>query len=82
MGARGTLVIPQAIRRAQATGKGDILEVLVEGDKLVLVKERLWEKFRDSTEGRTSAERVEQELDEEDRRWERRLQRPSSTRTR
>lgn len=71
-------MIPQEIRQAQNIGEGDILEIVVEEDKLVLSKDRLWEKFRDSTKRRTSPEQVEQELDEEDRRWERRL-RPSST---
>ena len=73
VGARGTLVIPKEIRQAQSIGEGDLLEIIVKEDQLVLSKDRLWEKFRDSAKGLTKPEEVERELDEDDRLWENRL---------
>ncbi|MBI4257750.1 MAG: AbrB/MazE/SpoVT family DNA-binding domain-containing protein [Thaumarchaeota archaeon] len=77
VGARGTFVIPKKIRQAQSIEEGDLLEIMVEDDKLVLSKDRLWEKFRDSAKGLTKPEEVERELDEDDRLWENRLKRLS-----
>jgi AbrB family looped-hinge helix DNA binding protein len=77
VGARGTLVIPKEIREAQGIREGDLLEIVAEDDKLVLSKDKLWERFRDSARGVTSPEEVEREFDEDDRLWEKRLKRLS-----
>lgn len=77
VGARGTLVIPKGIRQAQGIREGDLLDIVVEENKLVLSRDRLWEKFRDSAKEVTTAEEVEREFDEDDRLWENRLKRRS-----
>ena len=71
------MVIPKEIRQAQGIREGDLLEIAVEEDKLVLSRDRLWEKFRGSARGVTTPEAVERELNEDDRRWENRLRRLS-----
>ena len=39
-------------------------------DRLILSKDKLWQKFRDSAKGLTTPEEVERELDEDDQQWE------------
>lgn len=68
-------MIPKEIREAQGIREGDLLEIVVAKDQLVLSKNRLWEKFRDSAKGLTKVEEVERELDEDERLWEKRLRR-------
>ncbi len=71
------MVLPKDIRDAQSIREGDMFVITVEKDKIVLSRDKIWEKFRDSAKGVVTAEEVELELDEDDRLWEKRLRRLS-----
>ena len=55
--------------------KGDILEVSLRERAIVLVKDTKWERFHGCAEGLITAEKVEKELDEDERAWDKRLER-------
>lgn len=71
------MVLPKDIRDAQGIREGDMFVITVEKDKIVLSRDKIWEKFRASAKGVVTAEEVELELDEDDRLWEKRLRRLS-----
>jgi len=75
VGPRGTIVIPKEIREKSGIVKGDILEISLREKAIVLVKDASWEKFHGCAEGLITAEKIEKELDEDEKAWEKRLER-------
>jgi len=75
VGSRGTMVIPKAVRERSGIKEGDVLEVSVKEGAIVLLKNNTWERFHGCARGLISVEKVEKELDEDERGWEKRLER-------
>lgn len=75
VGSRGTIVIPKGVRERSGIKEGDMLEVSVKQDAIVLLKDTTWERFHGCARGLTSVEKVEKELDEDEKDWEKRLER-------
>ena len=75
VGSRGTIVIPKEIRDKSGIVKGDVLEISLREKAIVLVKDTKWEKFHGCAEGLITAEKVEKELDEDEKAWQKRLER-------
>ena len=74
VGSRGTIVIPKEIRERSGIAQGDILEVSLRRGTIVLVKDTKWQKFHGCARGLVTAEKVEKELDEDERIWDKRLE--------
>ncbi len=75
VGSRGTMVIPKAVRERTNIKEGDVLEVSVKEGAIVLLKNNTWERFQGCARGLISVEKVEKELDEDEKDWEKRLER-------
>ena len=75
VGSRGTIVIPKEIRDESNIVKGDVLDVSVKENKIVLSKDMKWQKFHGCAEGLITAEKIEKELDEDEKAWQKRLER-------
>lgn len=75
VGSRGTIVIPKEIREKSSIMKGDVLDVSVKENKIVLSKDTKWEKLHGCAEGLITAEKIEKELDEDEKAWQKRLER-------
>ena len=74
IGKRGVIVIPKDIREKMGLEEGSILDLQVEGDKIVLKAKDLWSELR--RRGRklkVDVEEAERELDEVDELWLERL---------
>ena len=74
IGKRGVIVIPKDIREKMGLEEGSILDLQVEGDKIVLKAKDLWSELR--RRGRklkVNVEEAERELDEVDELWLERL---------
>ena len=74
VGSRGTIVIPKEIRDKSGIVKGDVLKISLKEGAIVLVKDARWEKFHGCAEGLITAEKIEKELDEDEKAWEKRLE--------
>jgi len=74
VGSRGTVVIPKEVRKRGGIKEGDILEISVREETIVLLKDTTWEKFHGCAKGLTNAEEIEKELDEDEKDWEKRLE--------
>lgn len=75
VGSRGTIVIPKEIRKRSGILEGDILEISVKEKTIVLVKDTMWERFHGCARGLITVEEIERELDEDEKAWEKRLER-------
>jgi len=75
VGSRGTIVIPKQVRDKSGIVEGDVLEVFLKENAIVLMKDTKWEKFHGCAEGLVTAEKIEKELDEDEKAWEKRLER-------
>lgn len=75
VGSRGTVVIPKAVRERGGIKEGDVLEVSVKEGAIVLLKNNTWERFHGCARGLINVEKVEKELDEDEKDWEKRLER-------
>ncbi|MDI6905784.1 MAG: AbrB/MazE/SpoVT family DNA-binding domain-containing protein [Candidatus Bathyarchaeia archaeon] len=75
VGSRGTIVIPKQVRDKSGIVEGDVLEVFLKEKAIVLMKDTKWEKFHGCAEGLVTAEKIEKELDEDEKAWEKRLER-------
>ena len=70
---KGIIVLPKSVREEAGIEEGMLLEVSVEGSKIVLKPLDLWERVWGCGRGRGSAEEAELELDEEEETfWKRR----------
>lgn len=74
VGSRGTIVIPKEIRDKSGIVRGDVLEVSLKGKAIVLTKDMRWERFHGCAEGLITAEKIERELDEDEKAWQERLE--------
>lgn len=75
VGSRGTIVIPKQVRDKSGIVEGDVLEVFLKEKAIVLMKDTKWEKFHECAEGLVTAEKIEKELNEDEKAWEKRLER-------
>jgi len=75
VGSRGTIVIPKEVRERSGIKEGDVLEISVREEAIVLLKDNTWERFHGCARSLTSVEEVEKELDEDEKDWEKRLKR-------
>lgn len=75
VGSRGTIVIPKEIRDRSGIVEGDVLEISLKERIIVLTKDTRWEKFHGCAKGLTTVEKIEKELDEDEKTWEKRLER-------
>jgi AbrB family looped-hinge helix DNA binding protein len=75
VGSRGTIVIPKEIREKSSIMKGDVLDVSAKENQIVLSKDTKWEKLHGCAEGLITAEKIEKELDEDEKAWQKRLER-------
>jgi len=64
VGSRGTIVIPKEIREESSIVKGDVLDVFLKENTIVLSKDLKWEKFHGCAKGLITVEKIEEELDE------------------
>lgn len=74
VGSRGTIVIPKQVRDKSGIVEGDVLEVFLKGKAIVLMKDTKWERFHGCAEGLVTAEKIEKELDEDEKAWEKRFE--------
>lgn len=74
VGSRGTIVVPKEVRVKSGIREGDVLEVSVKEDAIILLKDRTWERLHGCARGLTTVEDVERELDEDEGGWENRLE--------
>lgn len=75
VGSRGTIVIPKEIRDKSSIVKGDVLDVFLKENTIILSKDTKWEKLHGCAEGLITVEKIEKELDEDEKAWQRRLER-------
>jgi len=75
VGSRGTIVIPKGVRKASGIKEGDLLEVSIKEEAIILMKDTIWERFHGCAKSLTSVEKIEKELDEGERDWQKRLER-------
>jgi len=75
VGSRGTIVLPKEIRNKSGIVEGDVLEISLKERAIVLVKDTKWEKFHGCAEGLVTVEKIEKELDEDEKLWEKCLER-------
>jgi len=75
VGSRGTIVIPKEIRDKSSIVKGDVLDVFLKGNAIVLSKDTRWEKFHGCAKGLITVEKIEEEIDEGEKAWQKRLER-------
>ena len=74
VGKRSVIVIPKRIREKLGISEGTVLELSVEGDKLVLRARDLWGELRErSRRLKIELDEAERELDEAEKRWIERL---------
>ena len=74
VGKRGVIVIPKGIRERLGISEGTVLELSVEGDKLVLRARDLWGELRERSQRlEVDLDEAERELDEAEKRWIERL---------
>lgn len=67
VGKRGVIVIPKDIREKMGLEEGSILDLQVEGDKIILKAKDLWSELRRrGRKLRVNVEEAERELDEVD----------------
>lgn len=74
VGSRGTIVIPKEIRDENNIVKGDVLDISVKENKIILSKDTKWQKLHGCAEGLINAEKIEKELDEDEKAWQKRLE--------
>ena len=75
VGSRGTIVIPKGIRDKSGIFEGDVLDISLKERIIILTKDTRWEKFHGCSEGLITVEKIEKELDEDEKVWEKRLER-------
>lgn len=75
VGSRGTIVIPKEIREKSGIVEGDVLEISLKERTIVLTKDNTWAKFHGCAKGLITVEKIERELDEDEKIWEKRLER-------
>ena len=63
---KGVIVLPKSIREEAGIEEGMLLEVSVEGNRIVLKPVDLWDRVWGCAKGRGSAEEAELELDHEE----------------
>jgi AbrB family looped-hinge helix DNA binding protein len=74
VGKRGVIVIPKDVRERLGIVDGMILELSVEGDKIILKARDLWSELRERGRRlRVDVDQAERELDEDEERWMGRL---------
>jgi len=69
---KGIIVLPKSVMEEAGIEEGMLLEVSVEGGKIVLKPLDLWDRVWGCAKGRGSAEEAELELDCEELLWRRR----------
>ncbi|BES82683.1 hypothetical protein PABY_22500 [Pyrodictium abyssi] len=75
VGRRGVIVIPKGIRERLGIVEGMVLELSVEGDRIVLRAKDLWSELRERGKRlRVNIDEAEKELDEDEERWVERLE--------
>lgn len=74
IGSRGTIVIPKRVREESGIVEGDVLEVFLQKKAIILIKDTKWEKFHGCAKGLVTVEKIEKELDEDEKAWEKRLE--------
>ncbi len=74
VGRRGVIVIPKDVRERLGIAEGMVLELSVEGDRIVLRARDLWGELRKRGRRlRVDVDKAERELDEDEERWMERL---------
>ena len=70
VGRRGVIVIPRDVREMLGLEEGDVLELRVEGDSIVLRVRDLWGELRRRGRGlKVDLDEAERELDEAEEAW-------------
>ncbi len=70
IGRRGVIVIPKDVREELGLEEGDVLELRVEGDTIILRRRDLWDELRRRGRGlKVDLEEAERELDEAEEAW-------------
>ena len=70
VGRRGVVVIPKSVRERLGITEGMVLEMIVEGDRIVLRARDLWSELRERARSlRLDPEEAERELDETEEAW-------------
>ena len=70
VGKHGTIVIPRSVRERLGIREGAVLELSVEGDRIILKTRDLWSVLRERGRGlRVDLEEAEREIDEDDEAW-------------
>lgn len=71
---RGVIVIPKEIREKLGIKEGSVLELVVEGDRIVIKTTDLWSELRRRVKKPVvNTDGAEKELDKDDELWLRRL---------
>ena len=74
VGKRGVIVIPKDVRERLGIVEGDVLELSVEDNKMIIEARDLWGKLRErGRKLRMNIDKAERELDEDEERWVERL---------
>lgn len=75
VGSRGTIVIPKELRAKVGITTGDVLNISIREKAIVIVKDTKWEELHGCASGLVKVEKIEKELDEDEKTWEERLRR-------
>ncbi len=75
VGKRGVIVIPKKVREELGIEEGSVLELSVEGDRIIIRATDLWSELRKrGKKMRVDVDEAEKELDEAEESWLRRLE--------
>ena len=74
VGKRGVIVIPKEVRERLRISEGMVLEMEVEGDKIIIKVKDLWSDLRERGKRlKVNVDEAERELDEDEELWVKRL---------
>ena len=74
VGRRGVIVIPKDVRERLGIAEGMVLELSVEGDRIILKARDLWDELRERGRRlKVDVDEAEGELDEDEEHWMGRL---------
>ena len=75
VGRRGVIVIPKDVRERLGIVEGMVLELSVEGDRIIMSVRDLWDELRKRGRGlKVDVDEAERELDEDEELWMRGLE--------
>ncbi len=74
VGKRGVIVIPKDVREKLGISEGMVLEIKVEGNKIIINVKDLWSELRERGKRlKVNVDEAERELDEDEELWMERL---------